>query len=197
MSDFWNARFDTEDYVYGTEPNQFFKYQLQKLKPGKILFPAEGEGRNAVYAAKMGWEVYAFDSSSQARIKALKLAKKNNVIIQYEIDDFENIKFPENDFDCIVLLFAHFHPGKRNQYHKKSLSFLKPGGNLILKGFSKKQINHLTGGPRNIELLFSKEELLFDFKPLSEINIEESDMLLNEGVFHQGTASVITLTGIK
>ena len=87
MNDFWNDRYSSKEYVYGTGPNQFYKEQLEKLAPGKILFPAEGEGRNAVYTAKKGWSVTAFDPSSEGRKKALLLAKKNKVQIEYQIEN--------------------------------------------------------------------------------------------------------------
>jgi hypothetical protein len=59
----WDERYNLPEYIYGTEPNQFLKNFIQKNKPGKILLPGDGEGRNSVYAAQSGWKVYAFDSS--------------------------------------------------------------------------------------------------------------------------------------
>ena len=197
MNTFWDERFATNEYVYGTEPNLFYKEQLEKLAPGKILFPAEGEGRNAVYAASCGWKVTAFDPSSEGKKKAEKLAAANNVKIKYQISNYEEILLPENSFDALVLIFAHMHPLKRTGYHRKLISFLKPGGSLILEGFSKKQINNNTGGPKNLDMLFSDEELIHDFNTLSSIEITEKDITLDEGPFHQGIASVIRITGIK
>jgi len=197
MNTFWDERFSVDEYVYGTEPNLFYKEQLQNLKPGKILFPAEGEGRNVVYAAEKDWDVVAFDSSIEGKKKAEKLAAEKGVKIEYHITDYENVHFKSESFDCIVLIFAHMHPLKRTDYHQKLLSYLKPGGTIILEGFSKKQINNNTGGPPNIDMLFSKEELQKDFISLSELDISETDVKLNEGPFHQGTASVIRVVGKK
>ncbi|HKL32551.1 MAG TPA: class I SAM-dependent methyltransferase [Tangfeifania sp.] len=197
MNQFWNERFAVEEYVYGTEPNQFFKNQLEKLQPGKILFPAEGEGRNAVYAATQKWDVTAFDSSTVAKKKAETLARQKGVVIDYRIADYENVSFPEENFDCLVLIYAHMHPLKRKEYHQKLASFIKPGGTLILEGFSKQQIENKTGGPRNVEMLFSEEELRDDFGFFSEITISQTDVTLDEGPFHQGKASVIRVTGEK
>lgn len=197
MSQFWNERFAVEEYVYGTDPNQFYREQLEKLTPGKILFPAEGEGRNAVFAAQKGWNVMAFDASTVAKKKAENLARENNVKIDYQIADYENVSFQKESFDCLVLIYAHMHPLKRKEYHQKLTSFLKPGGTLILEGFSKKQIENNTGGPRNVEMLFSEEELRDDFNFFTELSISESDVTLNEGPFHQGQASVIRVVGKK
>lgn len=197
MSQFWNERFNSEEYVYGTEPNRFYREELKKLSPGKILFPAEGEGRNAVYAATKGWQATAFDSSSVAKTKAEKLARKKNVEIDYSVSDYENISLPKESFNCLVLIFAHMPPPKRKEYHQKMASFLKPGGTLILEGFSKKQIRNLTGGPRNVDMLFSEEELRNDFNFFSALRISETDVKLDEGTFHQGKASVLRVVGKK
>jgi hypothetical protein len=88
-------------------------------------------------------------------------------------------------------------PAKRNEYHKKLSTFLKPGGVIILEGFSKAQITKNTGGPQNIDALFSKEEIQTDFADFSVLNITETETILNEGPYHQGIASVIRVVGIK
>ncbi len=197
MNDFWNERFGTKEYAYGEAPNNFVVEELKKLTPGKILFPAEGEGRNAVYAATQGWKVTAFDPSIEGKKKSELLAAKHRVKIDYQIADYENIEFAKESFDCMVLVFAHMSPEKRNEYHKKLMTFLKPGGILILEGFSKEQINKNTGGPQNIDMLFSKEELQTDFSNFSDLNIIETETKLDEGPFHQGKASVIRVVGSK
>ena len=197
MNDFWNERFSKKEYVYGELPNQFFKQEIENIPLGKLLLPAEGEGRNAVFAATLGWQVTAFDPSIEGKKKAELLAKKNKVSIDYKIDNYEFVNYPENSFDCIGLIYAHMHPLKRNEYHKKIAAFLKPGGILILEGFSKKQIKNNTGGPQNVEILFSQEELNSDFDSFSELEIFENEVVLNEGAFHQGIASVIRVIGKK
>ncbi len=197
MNSFWNERYAIEDYVYGTKPNEFYKVELEKFTPGKILFPAEGEGRNAVYAATLGWDVVAFDSSIEGKKKAEKLAREKRVTIQYIIADYNNIQFEPESFDCLVLIYAHMHPLKRNEYHKKLISFLKPGGKLILEGFSKKQINYNTGGPRDVNMLFSPEELRNDFNNLDRLSVDETTITLKEGQFHDGEAAVIRVLGSK
>ncbi len=197
MNEFWNERYATEEYVYGTEPNRFYREKLEELNPGSILLPAEGEGRNAVFAAQKGWQVTAFDPSTEARKKAQKLGQQKHVKINYLLSDYESIVLPAESFDCLVMIYAHMHPLKRKTYHQKLTSFLKPGGTLILEGFAKKQMNNNTGGPRNIDMLFSEKELREDFSQLAELTISETDIHLDEGPFHQGTASVIRVSGVK
>ncbi len=197
MNDFWNERYGTEEFAYGEEPNSFIRQQLPKLKPGRILFPAEGEGRNAVYAASLGWEVTAFDLSTIGRKKAFQLAVKHNVDIYYLIESFESVSFEQESFDCIALVFAHIHSGKRKESHQKLASFLKPGGKLIMESFSKEQIVRESGGPKNPEMLYSVEDMQEDFADFSELQIEKAETNLNEGLFHRGSASVIRVVATK
>lgn len=191
----WDERYAQKEYVYGKKPNEFFKQELAKHKPGKILLPAEGEGRNAVYAAKLGWEVYAFDSSSEAIKKAQQLTSENNVEIHYTLSSFEEVDYPDDFFDLIGLFYAHTL--SRADNHKKLIRFLKPKGAIILEGFSKEQIHYNSGGPRKIEMLFSEEELQSDFADLTELITEKMEIQLNEGKQHNGKASVIRLIGLK
>lgn len=197
MRNFWDERFAAKEYVYGTEPNSYFKQQIEKLNPGKLLMPGEGEGRNAVFAATLGWDVTAFDPSVEGKKKAQKLAESKKVHIEYLTSSYEDIQFPENSFDCIGLIFTHMPPNKRQEYHRELMSFLKPGGHLIIEGFSKEQIRNNTGGPGNIDMLFSKEELQADFESLSQLSIIKEEIDIEEGRFHKGKASVIRLVGVK
>ncbi|MDE5421816.1 class I SAM-dependent methyltransferase [Ancylomarina sp. DW003] len=197
QSDMWNERYANEAFVYGETPNQFFKEELLKLEAGSILLPAEGEGRNAVFAASQLWQVNAFDQSKQGRLKAINLAEKHQVEIKYDIADFENFNSDKESYDCIALIYAHVSEIKRQVYHRLILDYLKPGGILLLEGFSKKQLGKKSGGPGQEAMLFSKEILLDDFSNLEVLKLEELDVELNEGEFHQGMASVIRFVGRK
>lgn len=197
MKSFWDERYSGDEFAYGTKPNVFFKEQIKNLSPGNLLLPAEGEGRNAVYAALEGWKVIAFDQSEVARQKAEKLAMDFMVNINYEVCDQKDFDIDENYFDCVALIFVHMPIEFRDDFHQKMLRFLKPGGKLILEGFEKSQINNSTGGPKNTDMLFSKKELFNDFKSLKNISVSEDEVQLNEGKFHNGISSIIRLTGIK
>lgn len=197
MAYMWDERYAAEEYVYGTEPNVFFKQEIDKLKPGKLLLPAEGEGRNAVYAAQLGWDVHAFDLSIEGQKKAFKLAKAKEVTINYQVIGLDEIELKKDDFDLIFLCYLHVPQGKRNFYHTKVANSLKHGGQLLLEGFSKEQINNNTGGPRNLEMLFSSEELEDDFKSLYNLQTEYKTVYLDEGDFHAGESDIVRLSGEK
>lgn len=189
MKEFWEERFAEKEYIYGTEPNQFLREQLLPLSVGKILFPAEGEGRNAVFAAEHHWDVFAYDFSENARKKAMALASSKKLILHYDIVSHEQASYPEDFFDVIALLYTH--TPFRKQLHHNALSWLKPGGIILIEGFSESQLNYNSGGPKDINLLFSLTKLQEDFQEVSEKNIYETTVELNEGKYHNGKASVI------
>jgi len=198
----WNERYSNPEYAYGTEPNDFLKEQLAKLPVGKILFPAEGEGRNAVYAATLGWDVSAFDISAAGRKKAEQLAAHNNVNIDYQVGELQTLDFKTNEYDAIALIYAHFPAEIKSAYHKLLNNYLRKGGVIIFEAFSKKHLeyrqkNEKVGGPADLAALFSIEELQFDFKNYEIIELVETEVELNEGLYHNGVGSVIRFVGRK
>ena len=203
MKAMWDQRYAVEDYVYGKEANAFFRTVLDEYQlKGKILLPAEGEGRNAVFAAKKGMDVHAFDISIEGKKKALRLAKEENVELSYEVGDFFEMNASRKKFDIAALIYAHLPPDILSKYHQKITELIKPGGYIILEGFSKKHMvfqkeNPRAGGPRNIDMLFSVEMLKRDFSKFDSIILEEKEVDLKEGKFHQGKASVIRYLGRK
>ena len=200
--DRWNDRYSKEEFAYGELPNQYLKEQLDKLNPGTILFPAEGEGRNAVYAAKLGWTVSAFDISSEGQKKALQLAASNHVNIEYQVGELQAMNYKEGQFDAIALIYAHFPADIKSSYHKTLDRFLRKGGIIIFEAFSKSHLDYLArnekvGGPKDIESLFSIDEIKSDFPDYEFDELTEVEIELNEGLFHNGTASVIRFVGRK
>ena len=195
--EFWNERYSAEVYVYGTAPNTFLRKQLECLIPGSVLFPCEGEGRNAVFAAQHGWKVSAFDASETGKEKALLLAKKQEVDFTYDVADAMEISYPEASFDVIALIYAHFHENIRQTLHHKMISWLKPGGILILEAFNPLQLSNTSGGPKDPSMLYTNEMLQSDFNQLQTILLGNEKIILDEGSFHRGPADVIRCVGQK
>ena len=205
MKEFWNQRYQSESFAYGESANHFLVEQLQNCKPGKILFPAEGEGRNAVYAAKSGWLATAFDISLEGKKKALLLAEKNNVTINYLLGELEtnsNFSFKAESFDAIAFVYAHFPASLKQSYHSILNQFLKKGGLVIFEAFSKKHLEYQAknmniGGPKELDMLYSKEEILEYFPGFKILLLEEKEVELHEGLYHNGIGSVIRFVGEK
>jgi SAM-dependent methyltransferase len=198
----WDSRYSNEEFAYGIAPNNYLKAQLEKLPVGSILFPAEGEGRNAVFAAKLGWAVSAFDISEVGKKKALRLAEANKVTIDYQVGELQSLTYNSDQFDAIALIYAHFPAAIKSSYHKTLSTYLKKGGIIIFEAFSKKHLEYISknekvGGPKDLAMLFSMDELKSDFENYEIIELVEQEIELKEGLFHNGTGSVMRFVGIK
>ena len=198
----WNDRYKANEFAYGEQPNNYLKEQLEKLPAGTILFPAEGEGRNAVFSATLGCAVSAFDISAEGKKKALQLAAKHNVTIDYSVGLLEEIPYADGQFDAMALIYAHFLAAIKSAYHKTLDKYLRKGGILIFEAFSKNHLAYLeknenVGGPKDIDSLFSTEEIRADFPNYEIIELAEQEIELHEGLYHNGTGSVIRFTGRK
>jgi len=197
MNNPWDSRYSGEDFYYGKNPNVFFADFLSKLPAkGKLLLPAEGEGRNAVHAAKLGWEVTAFDSSEMARKKALNFADSEGVKIDYQLLDIADFKADRVKYDLIALMSVHLPEGLRKSFHREIIKALKPGGLILEVAFAKEQIHLHSGGPPNIDLLYSLEILKEDYKDLVQKKLCQQQVMLAEGR-HQGIAEVLVFVGEK
>lgn len=198
----WNERYSQKEYAYGELPNEFLREKLEKLNAGSILFPAEGEGRNAVFAAKLGWNVCAFDISIEGQKKAIELSEKQNVKIEYSVGELESLGYKNEQFDAIALIYAHFPAEIKSKYHKILIQYLKKNGIVIFEAFSKKHLEYIAqnekvGGPRDAASLFSIEEVKADFPNFEIIELSETEIELHEGLFHNGIGSVIRFVGRK
>lgn len=202
MKEFWDERYKEDEYAYGKEPNGYLKEKLHELTPGSILFPAEGEGRNAVFAAKIGWEVSAFDISTEGGKKALRLAKEGGVKIKYQTTSFENLKYKKADFDTIALIYAHFPSELRKDYFNYFKYILKPGGKVIFEAFGPRHVeyqkmNPAVGGPKEEKMLFSEKEIREAFHEFNFEEFYEGEIELSEGKFHKGKGWVIRFVAEK
>lgn len=196
-AEYWNARYSEEGFAYGQTPNEFFKEEIDKLPVGKILFPCEGEGRNAVYAAALRWKVEAFDISEVGKQKAINLATSFNAKINYEICNVADANFEDNTFDAVVLIYSHLPETLRIELHGKIKNWLKPGGVVILEAYNPLQLNNNSGGPKDIQMLYSIETLVSDFHGMQFEILEEKQVELNEGKYHIGIADVVRFVGRK
>ncbi len=197
MKEHWDERYSATDYIYGTNPNLWFRDKLLQLTPGSLLLPAEGEGRNAVFAAKNGWKVLAFDQSTEGRKKALRLADREGVRIEYHISNLNEFDDIGMTFDAIALIFVHLPPEVRELVHRHLTGFLKPGGFLILEAFTDEQLKNTSGGPKTPLLLYNAEIIERDFNQLRFIDFTASAVILDEGPLHRGEAHVVRLFAQK
>ncbi|MDF7801051.1 class I SAM-dependent methyltransferase [Pontiellaceae bacterium B1224] len=193
----WDERYKTEDYVYGLEPNDFLLENVDQLKPGSVLCLAEGEGRNAVFLAKQGFDVTAMDGSSVGLEKAQRLASENEVEITTVHADLNEFTIEPNAWDNIISIFCHIPPPLREKVHAASAAGLTKGGVLLLEAYTPKQLEFGTGGPPVEELLMSLEGLIQEFQSLEIFQGLETERDVHEGRFHNGRAAVVQLLARK
>jgi SAM-dependent methyltransferase len=194
---FWNERYSQRDFVYGESPNVFFAEVLSSLKPGNIILPCDGEGRNAVHAARQGWEVKAFDLSEAGKLKASHLALKYGVLIDFQIMNASTANYPAASADLVALIYTHLPPEVRKALHANIAKWLKPGGKVILEVFSPQQLGNTSGGPKDLSMLYTKEILSEDFKELQIESLDYVYIELSEGKFHEGPADVVRMIATK
>ena len=199
MSDFWNARYSTDAYIFGTAPNVFLASQAERIQPGmRALAIADGEGRNGVWLAEQGASVHAIDVSPVALEKAKKLAAERGVTLEIEQADVLNWTWPEAAYDLVAAIFIQFvPPPERDRIIAGIRRTLKPGGVLILQGYTPKQIEFATGGPSNPANLYTEADLRNWFGDWNIVHLDEHDSVINEGAHHHGLSALIDLVAIK
>lgn len=193
----WDKRYTSDEYIYGTEPNEFLREQCTALPVGDTLCLAEGEGRNAVFLASLGHKVTAVDSSAVGLAKAQELAKVYGVSIDVQTVDLANYELGENRWDTIVSIFAHVPSLIRQSVHAQMSKALKPGGRLLLEAYTPSQVGQGTGGPPAVELMMDLDSLRTEIIGLRFDHAVELDREVVEGVGHTGVGSVVQLIATK
>jgi cyclopropane fatty-acyl-phospholipid synthase-like methyltransferase len=195
----WENRFRKPDYAFGKEPNYFLASCKPLLpKTGKALAVADGEGRNGVWLAEQGLEVISLDFSPSAQAKAAALAKERGVKIEIVRADVHSWNYPENVYDVVVEIFTQFStPSERAMKWAGMRKALKSGGLLILQGYTPKQLQYGTGGPKQVENLYTRQMLEEAFRGFHDMKIVEEELEMHEGSSHGGMSAVIGLTARK
>jgi len=189
----WDERFGREEPVYGEQPNIYLRAQavLRLKRPMKVLLPADGYGRNGLWLAMQGFEVTTVDVSSVGVERARKAAKAAGVAATILLSDLNAWEWPEAEFDAVAAIYLHLPPEERKKVHVRMLRALKPGGILILEAFNPGQLAFSSGGPKQVELLYTAEMLQKDFAGAEVLELGESVVNLEEGRMHSGKGSVV------
>jgi SAM-dependent methyltransferase len=193
----WNERFSEPGFAYGTDPNEFLVEVADTIPRGRVLCLAEGEGRNAAYLAGLGYDVTAVDLSDVGREKAMALAGERGVAVDYVLADLTKFEIDEGGWQAIVSIFCHLPPPARLDLHARCVRGLTIGGVLVLEGFTPRQLELGTGGPKNRELLFEVDDLRHELSGLDLEIAREVERPVVEGKYHTGVASVVQIVGIK
>jgi SAM-dependent methyltransferase len=195
----WETRYGDPDYIFGKAPNYF----LAKCKPllpksGRVLAVADGEGRNSVWLAEQGLDVHSIDFSPTAQVKARALARERGVSVTFELADVHNWAYPDAAYDVVCEIFTQFStPAERALKWAGMRKALKPGGLLIIQGYTPKQLDYGTGGPKQLDQLYTRPMLEQAFAGFQQAVFTEEELEIHEGTSHGGMSAVIGLTCIK
>lgn len=193
----WDERYSTEEYVYGTEPNEFLHTVAPRLPVGRTLCLCEGEGRNAVFLAGLGHQVTALDGSAVGLEKARRLADARDVSIRTLHTDLAQYTIETGAWDLIVSVFCHLPPELRRRVHEEVVAGLCPGGMLVLEAFTPQQLEYGTGGPSAADMMMSLDGLHDELRGLRFDHAAELDRELQEGRYHNGLAAVVQVVAVK
>ena len=192
----WNERYGSDGFAYGTEPNSFLA-ENAKLLTGPVLSLAEGEGRNAVFLASLGFDVLGVDGSEVGLAKAHKLAESKGVSIRTEVADLATYEPPANHYGSVVSISAHLPSDVRRRLYPLVMQSLKPGGIILLESYSKSQLARNTGGPKDPDMLLTAEDIVKEFPDCDVVLCQEIEREIVEGEFHTGLASVVQFIARK
>jgi hypothetical protein len=196
---FWDQRFAEPGFKYGLEPNAFVAQQAAQLIPGsRLLLPGDGEGRNGVWLAQQGHQVTSVDLSAVGLKKAANLAAQRGVTLSTQQVDLAHWAPEPGRFDAVMIIFTHLPDSIRQAAHRRLAHGLKPGGRMIVEVFHPEQMRYQSGGPRDVTMLYSPEQLTDDFAGLLAPELVwHGEVTLSEGPGHQGPAVVTRWTGRK
>ena len=197
--DRWNERYRAPDYIFGTGPNAFLASNASRLKRGQAaLCVADGEGRNSVWLAEQGLEVSAFDFSPIGVEKARKLAAARSVKVRCDVSSVYDWRWPVAEFDLVAAIFVQFaDPPMRSFMFERMARALRPGGFLLIEGYTPKQLEFGTGGPKQLNQLYTDELLRAAFPGFEVLELRQYEAELDEGSRHRGMSAVIDFAGRK
>ena len=195
----WEGRYSAPEYIFGEAPNYFLAACKPLLpKGGKALAVADGEGRNGVWLAEQGLDVLSVDFSPNGQTKARKLAAARGVSMSMEQADVHTWAYPAGAFDVVAEIFTQFSdPAQRKQKWDGMKSALKSGGLMIIQGYTPRQLEYGTGGPKELDHLYTREMLEAEFAGWNDVSMFEEELEMHEGPAHSGMSAVINFTARK
>lgn len=195
----WDARFAKPGLLFGAQPNAFVVREAQRLPArSSVLSVADGEGRNGIWLAEQGHVVTAFDLSSIAVDKARHWAAERGASVDFHVAGVDDWSWQPEAFDAVTAIFVQFaDPALRARLFAGMWQTLKPGGLLLIHGYTPKQLDYRTGGPGKIEHLYT-EALLRDLLPQADwLLLREHEDVLAEGSGHSGRSALIDAVARK
>lgn len=195
----WNSRYQQTEYLFGTAPNAWLAAHEPLLQPGqKVLCVADGEGRNSVWLAQRGMQVDAFDISAVGVEKARALAAQSGVAVNFQVCDCDSFAFADAAYDVVAAIFIQFaDPAMRERLFANMVRTLRPGGYLLLQGYTPKQLEYKTGGPPELDHLYTEDLLRQQFRSMEILELALYEAELKEGARHSGMSALVGMVARK
>lgn len=193
----WDERFAEPGWTYGTEPNGFLVTVVDRIPQGRVLSLGEGEGRNAVFLARRGYDMLGVDGSAVGLAKARRLAEEAGVAIATHLADLAEYEIAPGSWDGIVSIFCHLPAELRRRVHRQVVAGLKPGGVFVFEAYAPKQLQYGTGGPQTRDLLVSLDDARAELDGLAFEIAREAEREVHEGRRHSGIGAVVQVVAVK
>jgi len=194
----WDERYGRDEFFYGTEPNEFLRAQAHRIpQGGTVLCLAEGEGRNAVYLAGLGFQVTGVDGSAVGIAKLRKLAAEKGVAVTAIVGDLAAFAIAPQAWDAIVSIWCHLPEPLRRQVYRACVAGLKPGGVFLLEAYHPRQLAFKTGGPPTADLMPTLDALRSELAGLELLEARELERVVQEGQGHHGRSAVVQVVAMK
>ena len=193
----WDSRYSNEQYIFGTEPNDFLASVISQIPMGRVLCLGDGEGRNGVFLAQHGYDVTSLDHSQVGLAKTQRLAAQRGVSITTLYADLNDYVIEPEAWSAIVSIFLHLPQPLRTQVHHAAVAGLAHGGVLVLEAYTPKQIEYRTGGPPDVDVMMKLDDLRHEFAGLDFVIAQETEREIREGAQHHGKSAVVQLLGIR
>lgn len=188
----WDQRFNTNEYVYGEQPNAFIEDYVDFIKGyANVAAYAEGEGRNAAFLASKGHLVTTFDYAKSGLEKTQQLAKKQDVVVNTQLSDLLHDELPVEKFDAAIMVFGHFPTEQQHAVFERIVNSVKSGGRIMMELYSIYQLPYASGGPKQLDYLYDPLHVLTWCQSYKIIHFFTGEQIRNEGTLHTGLAHTI------
>jgi SAM-dependent methyltransferase len=170
----WDLRYAESGLLWSAEPNRFLVAEVSKLAPGRALDLACGEGRNAVWLARNGWDVTGVDFSEVAIAKAREVSRGAGVAAEWLVADLLDYEPPAAAFDLVAVLYLHVPEPDRAVILPRAAAALAPGGTFLLVGHDSRNLGRGYGGPKEPAVLYTPEEIV---EHLPGLEVERAELV--------------------
>jgi len=173
----WDTRYDQAELVWGIEPNIFVADEMSALPPGRALDVACGEGRNAIWLANHGWHVVGVDFSAEGLKRAKRLALRSGVAdrVDFRLVDVVIDALPAESFDGVIVAYLQLEQGARRAALRNVATAVAPGGTMLVVGHDTTNLAEGTGGPRDVAVLFSPQDVVADLSDLPGLTVQKAE----------------------